>query len=333
MSLIDFRRLVPYFNDVETIVLQGWGEPLLHKDLIPLIRAAKGERRDDVVHPRTIGSRPPAVGFVTSGKGLDAQYSAELIDAGLDFIGFSFAGSSAATHESIRVNSDFSELVAAIRAFNDLKDRKGKSTPRSHIVFLMLRDNLHDILDLPRLARDIGIREVVLTNLIHVTTPWQDAQRVFSCDDRADFSDILRAAEESAREIGVHLRLPSLRANEMLLCEENPLKNLYISVTGDVSPCVYLHPPTIPQFKRIFCGREHQAEQVRFGNIFQEPFSSLWENAGYSDFRKQIACRVQQHEGMYSPFSSFENKEGRSEVSQLPEPPIPCRTCHKMLGL
>jgi MoaA/NifB/PqqE/SkfB family radical SAM enzyme len=331
MGLSDFSKLVPYFSDVESLILQGWGEPLLHRDLIPLIRTAKGGLRINGDPPGK--SSAPAVGFVTSGKGLDARYSSELIDAGLDFIGFSFAGSSAATHEAIRVNSDFSELVTTVHDFNELKHKKRRSGLRSHMVYLMLRDNLHEILNLPRLARDIGIHEIFLINLIHVTTSWQDSQKVFSCEEHADTPDILREAEERARELGVHLRRPSLRPRETPVCEENPLRTLYISVSGDVSPCVYLYPPTASRLKRIFCGQEHEIERVSFGNILQAPFSGIWEGEDYREYRGQIGRRVQSARTRLFPFIFFADRTERSTDSLMPEPPAPCRTCHKMLGV
>jgi MoaA/NifB/PqqE/SkfB family radical SAM enzyme len=332
MDLSDFRKLVPYFADVESVILQGWGEPLLHHDLIPIIRTAKEGRNHGSPAGKKSSLQPPAVGFVTSGKGLDARYSSELIDAGLDFIGFSFAGSSAATHESIRVNSVFPELVAAVRDFHELKLKKGRPGLRTHMVYLMLRDNLHEIPDLPRLARDIGIREIFLINLIQVTTPWQDSQRVFSCDDRSDAAAVLNEAEARAREAGVLLKRPSLTPQETPVCEENPLRNLYISVSGDVSPCVYLYPPTSPRFKRIFCGKEQEIERVSFGNILREPFSRIWEGGECRQFRGRIDGRVQSARRRALPFLLSGGTE-RSAESLMPEPPAPCRTCHKMLGV
>jgi len=38
MALEDFEKLLPYLRDVETIVLEGWGESLLHKDLSQCIK-------------------------------------------------------------------------------------------------------------------------------------------------------------------------------------------------------------------------------------------------------------------------------------------------------
>jgi MoaA/NifB/PqqE/SkfB family radical SAM enzyme len=298
-----------------------------------MIRAAKGGTESSRGSHRHAKAPSPSVGFVTSGKGLDDHYGAELIDAGIDFIGFSFAGSTAKTHEGIRLNSDFQELVHAVDAFNELKKMRGLPGLRTHIVYLMLKDNLHDIPALPRLARDIGIQEIVLTNVIHVTNSWQDAQRIFTCEGRSGALEFLSAAEEEARKLGIHLRRPALAPIDAPVCAENPLSNLYISTTGEVSPCVFLHPPTSRRFTRIFCGQKHQAAQVCFGNVFSEPFNDIWKRVDYAAFRNVFARRVRHSREEVSSFFVTGTTQEHDPDVLLPEPPLPCRTCHKMLGV
>ncbi len=115
MPLEDFKSILPYLKDVETVVLEGWGESLLHKDLTECIRLVKKE-----------GSQ---VGFVTSGMGLTKPRVSELIEAGLDFVGFSIAGTTPETHDAIRVNSHLPEVLDAIRLFQEEKKRLG--TPQA----------------------------------------------------------------------------------------------------------------------------------------------------------------------------------------------------------
>ena len=105
MRLEDFRKILPYLKDVETVVLEGWGESLLHKDLLECVRLVKGQ-----------GS---TVGFVTSAKGLNENRVSELVAAGLDFVGFSIAGTTSEVHDAIRVNSKLPEVVKAIQLFNN----------------------------------------------------------------------------------------------------------------------------------------------------------------------------------------------------------------------
>ncbi len=338
MRIEDFRKILPYLRNVETVVLEGWGESLLHKDIIQIIRLVKKE-----------GSK---AGFVTSGRVLNSEYISELINAGVDFIGFSFSGTTPLTHNSIRLNSDLRSLMENIQTFNRIKAERGTENPRLHIIFLMVKDNISEIPSLPRFAKDIGIEEIVLINLIHVTNEWQESQRVFRCNApsphnegphpphsplskggiEGGYEEILKEAERRAKELKISLRRPYLFPVEVGVCEENPLSNLYISVDGEVSPCVYLYPPISSPFKRIFCGNEYKLEKVSFGNIFREPFDTIWNSKGYIKFREQFIKRKRKIEEMYSFLWNI-GKERKSETELLPEPPEQCRTCHKMLGV
>ncbi len=40
MPLEDFKKLLPYLKEVETVILEGWGESLLHPDLLECIQLA-----------------------------------------------------------------------------------------------------------------------------------------------------------------------------------------------------------------------------------------------------------------------------------------------------
>jgi MoaA/NifB/PqqE/SkfB family radical SAM enzyme len=243
MALDDFKRILPYLSDVETVILEGWGESLLHKDLDEIIRQVKQE-----------GAR---VGFVTSGFELTRDRVRKLIEAGVDFIGFSIAGVKTETHDAIRVNSHLPDLLSAIRFFQEEKQSLGLPGPAMHIVFLMLRDNIREVPLVPALAREAGIEEVFLINICHTTNPWQESQQVFAQGDAVgEYEALIKQAEAAARKLKVRLIRPSLSAIDAPVCAENPLVNLYISVEGEVSPCVYLHPPLPSPFKRIFHGKE-----------------------------------------------------------------------------
>jgi len=76
----------------------------------------------------------------------------------------------------------------------------------------------------------------------------------------------------------------SLAPVDVPVCEENPLRNLYVSVDGDVSPCVYLNPPLPSPFKRIFCGKEYWVDVMSFGNLFEEHFQDIWDREPYQKF-------------------------------------------------
>jgi len=319
MAFENFKRLLPYLKEVETVVLEGWGESLLYKDLSQCVGLVKKE-----------GAQ---VGFVTCGMGLTRDRISELIKAGIDFVGFSISGTTPETHDAIRVNSHLPEILDTIRLFHEEKKRQGLLRPKMHLVFLMVKDNIQEVPSVLFFAKEAGIDEVVLTNICHCINVWQEKNRVFVWETvKNPYEEIVREAEKNAQKLNIKLKRPSLSANDMPVCEEDPLRNLYISADGEVSPCVYLYPPLPSPFKRIFGGREFWVERLTFGNVFVESFSRIWNNRDYQDFR---SCFVKRREKLgelyFSPWESSEMRDSQSPF--LPEPPEPCKTCHKILGV
>ncbi|OGP65537.1 MAG: hypothetical protein A2170_16230 [Deltaproteobacteria bacterium RBG_13_53_10] len=319
MALSDFKKILPYLRDVETVVLEGWGESLLHRDLPECIRLVKKEG--------------PQVGFVTSGMGLTENRVSELIETGLDFVGFSISGTTPETHDSIRVNSRLPEVLNAIRLFSKAKLSRGLPKPKMHLVFLVLKDNIHQVPFVPSFAKGVGIEDVVLINICHAINTWQEEQRAFAWGkEQNEYEKYLKQAEADARKLNIRLSRPSLCATDIAVCSENPLKNLYISADGEVSPCVYLYPSLPSPFRRIFCGNEYWVERVSFGNIFRNPFPDLWMNRGYVSFRDYFEKREKRFKELFTSLWRGV-KMGDLEETMLPAPPEPCKTCHKMLGV
>jgi MoaA/NifB/PqqE/SkfB family radical SAM enzyme len=319
MAFGDFIKLLPYLREVETIVLEGWGESLLHKNLSECIRLAKKEG--------------PQVGFVTSGKGLTKDRVSELIQAGLDFVGFSIAGTTPETHDAIRVNSHLPEVLNAIRLFHEEKRRQGLLRPKMHLVFLMVKDNIQEVPSVPSFAKEAGIDEVVLTNICHCINVWQEKNRVFVWErTKNPYEEIVKQAEKNAQKLKIRLKRPSLSAIDIPVCEENPLGNLYISVDGEVSPCVYLYPPLPSPFKRIFCGKEYWIEKLSLGNIFKDSLPAIWSSSDYKNFRNRFIEREKEFRELY--ISLWDSPKLKTFAGNtLPQPPEPCKTCHKILGI
>ncbi len=319
MSFEAFKKVLPYLNEVETVILEGWGESLLYPRLTECVQLVKRQG--------------PQVGFVTSGKGLKRSRVAELVEAGLDFVGFSVAGTTPETHAAIRVNSHLSEVIEGIRLFEEERTRQGTSGPKIHLVFLMLKDNVGEVSSVPAFAKEMGIKEVFLTNICHAINTWQEEQKIFTWDRKEnEYEKAIEEVEVHAKKLGIKVKRPSLVATDVPICEENPLRNLYLSAEGEVSPCVYLHPPLPSPFKRIFCGGEHWIERVSFGNAFQVPFPTIWNSASYFDFRSRFVERDRKSRELFlSLLDGAKPNDPREEV--FPEPPDPCKSCHKILGL
>jgi len=319
MEFANFQKIVPYLKDVETVVLEGWGESLLHRDLIRCIRLAK--------------EQGASVGFVTSGMGLTKDRVEELVDAGQDFIGFSISGTTPATHDAIRVNSHLPDLLHTVQLFQEEKKRRNVLHPKIHFIFLMVKENLHEIPMAPSFTKQAGVEELFLTNICHTINTWQEEQRIFVWDKGDNpYEAAVHQAEVNAHKLQIRLKRPALRATEVAVCEENPLRNLYISADGEVSPCVYLYPPLPSPFKRIFCSGEYETQKVSFGNIFRDPFPKIWDCDHYREFRNHFLARERAYQESY--FSLFNGPRlANPQGVVLSEPPEACKTCHKIIGI
>jgi len=319
MPFEDFKKILPHLKDVENVILEGWGESLLYKDLAECIRLIKKEG--------------PQVGFVTCGKGLTENRASELVKAGLDFVGFSIAGTAPETHEAIRVNSHQSEILDAIRFLTEEKRRHKIDRPKMHLVFLMVKDNVLEVPIVPSFAKGLGIGEVILTNICHTINIWQEEQRIFAWGSGENrFEEIVRKAEANAKKLKIRLKRPSLSATAVSICEENPLRNLYISAEGEVSPCVYLYPPLLSPFKRIFCSQTYSVEKMSFGNIFRESFPAIWNTENYKNFRNRLRKREEKFKEAYLSFWD-KTPMKHMEETVFPQFPESCQSCHKMLGV
>ena len=96
---------------VEAVVLHSWGEPLLHKRFMDMVRYAKA--RDIWVETSTNAT------LLTEAK------SREILDAGLDRIYLSMDGLTKETYEKVRVKGKFEEVLGNIERFLDLKHELG----------------------------------------------------------------------------------------------------------------------------------------------------------------------------------------------------------------
>jgi len=314
MSMEDFKKLVPYLNEVKSVVLEGWGESLLHPNVFDFIGMVKREGAE--------------AGFVTSGYGLDEDRIRELIRRGIDFLGFSFSGATPETHQRIRINSNFEQLLASIRAFFFLSKEMKMKVPKMHIVYLLLKENVEESPLILDLAKSLKIKEVVFLNIIQISNEEQDNMKVFTYSGRSPYEDIMLEAKRKAASYGIKLFTPSLTQVDVAMCPENPLNSIYISVDGEVSPCVYLNPPVKSPFRRIFEGKAYEIENISFGNLFEEPLEQIWNKEPYRAFREAHERRERAGREL---FESLINLSLRGEYT-LPPPPEPCKTCHKMKG-
>jgi MoaA/NifB/PqqE/SkfB family radical SAM enzyme len=309
-----FERIAGAFEHTAWVYLQGWGEPLLHRRIFDMVARAK-----------SAGCR---VGFTTNGTRLTQRTGERILDLGLDLLAVSIAGATAATHEAIRVGSDFARLTENLRRFLLQRAERKSPTPKVEVFFLMTRTNLAELPQAVELAAGLHADELVATNLDYVITPALDQLKANSpAPPGQAFRKAMEDARAVAARLGVGFRPYPLESREMAVCDLNPLKILFVSADGRISPCVYTSLAGQSDIPRFFDGRSVCVPAVHFGNVGEMPLMEIWDRPEYRAFRRQFVERLVGTKAMALGVAL-----GAGAAEAASPPPEPCRTCPKLYG-
>jgi MoaA/NifB/PqqE/SkfB family radical SAM enzyme len=313
MSLSVYEKLSKHFYLAKNIHLQGWGEPLLHSQLFGMVKIARDSGCE--------------VSLTTNGVLLNAENSERLIREGVDIVAVSIAGARNETHESIRCGSSFKKLIENIKTLSALKLRIKTEKPKLVLSFLMTKTNIKELPEVIGLTKETGANELVATNLDYTPTKIQDDLKAFSCD-RVDpeFKTSIEQAKKRAEGLKIPLRVYPLELEEVLMCELNPLKIVFFSHDGCVSPCVYLNQTQRGSIQRIFCDSYYEMPRLCFGNIVERDFMEIWDSTDYKSFRMAYENRINLlSKGYIGPiFETREIERIRKDTKELlSETPLP----------
>ena len=155
MSPETFERLVPVFPHLDTLVLNGIGESLLHPHLEAFIARA-----------RTLLPEHASVGFQSNGMALTDSRAAALIDAGLDRICISLDTVSDDSFRTIRSGGEMGGIVGAFASLNRARARGQGRGLKVGIEFVLMRSNLTDLPEVIRWAGRSGAAFAIVTQLL-----------------------------------------------------------------------------------------------------------------------------------------------------------------------
>lgn len=154
MGLDTLARLEPVFDNLQTLVLNGIGEPLMHPQLETFIRRAR--------------SRMPAastISFQSNGLLLDERRAVSLAEAGLDAICISLDAISPATFRRVRQGAEVAAVQGAFEAIGRLR-RTNRSAPRLGVEFVVKQDNLDELPEVIQWAAQQGASFAIVTQLM-----------------------------------------------------------------------------------------------------------------------------------------------------------------------
>lgn len=272
-----FRHILAQFPNLATVKLQGMGEPFLNPHLPDL--ALEAEKRG------------VAVSVVTNGT-IDApEPYARLQRVNKLTISVSLDGAHPATQQAIRPGSSFDTVVRTIERLVQGR-RQGQTVT---VTTVLTSKNAAELREIVRLAKGLGVDLLCLQTVL-IGWGKETMERLNSgirvAD--ADLAEIVRSARAEAAACGLKLNVMEKdRYDHRATCPW-PWRSVFISAGGEVVPCCMIGDP----------------ETVSFGNLFQTPFSTIWNSPQYRLLRKNIAAHRLPHycRGCYAAAPEREEK-------------------------
>ena len=157
-----YRALLPAFPEVESVNFIGIGEPLLHPDLIEMIKLARSHL-----------SPEGRCSLTTNAALIDEPVARDLVSAGLDDLVVSIDGARPETFAAIRKGAILDQVLANADLLVKAKADLGKPLPRLGFEFVAMKQNIAELPALVDLAAHHGVAFIIVTNLLPHTEEMQ----------------------------------------------------------------------------------------------------------------------------------------------------------------
>ena len=263
MTFETFKKIMdecgPYLYELD---LFNWGEPLLNKDILKMIKEAKKHKIK--------------VTISTNLNHLTEELTQGLLDSKLNTLIVSLDGASQKTVEKYQKGSNYKKVLENVKTINKFKKAQNTTTPEIRWRFLINKHNEKEIEIAKATYKKLGFNELEL------------------CPFRCDMGSELLMSNPQQFE-NVREWLPTKEISSMYNYEKKGKKEqksscvwLWTQATinwnGSVSPC---------------CAVWHETHD--YGNINKNSFKQIWNNEKYTSARnvflnkkqtKETICRI-----------------------------------------
>ncbi len=173
MTAETYQRLAPAFPHLQSLILNGIGEPLLNRSLERFVELAKRDM--------------PAsgwVGFQTNGQLLGARRARSLASAGVDRICISADAVSPDVFKSLRRGGRHDAIESAAAALHAAAAERGRPITLG-IEFVAMKENLDQLPELVRWAARTGVGFIIVTHMLPYGAEMTGAVAFDPATDRA----------------------------------------------------------------------------------------------------------------------------------------------------
>lgn len=280
LSLNEFISIAEQFPLMKRALLHGIGEPLLNRELSQIIEYLK-EREVEVI-------------INSNGTLLTPAWQEKLVQSGLDQYRCSIDGAKDETYARIRGANLLPKLKQGLEGLVKTKERLGAKTPLISIWCVSTRENLQELPDLLRLAADLDVPEVYMQRMVYFAGEPQkqygmarDELAIFGKDENEE-DRIIEECTALSAQLGIRFLASGGRdpLNSFAAARPSdfapwqacmrPWTTAYITSNGNCLPCC-ISPFATDDY-----------ESLILGNLFEHPFSEIWNQPRYQNFRMDL---------------------------------------------
>jgi radical SAM protein with 4Fe4S-binding SPASM domain len=231
----------------------------LHKDLLYLVFYFQGE---PYLNPSFLdmvkyaSARKIYTATSTNAHYLTDESSKKTIESGLDRLIISIDGTTQETYQQYRVGGKLDKVIEGAKNIVKWKKELKSVTPFVVFQFLVVKHNEHQVDDIKKLAKEVGVDDV-----------WFKTAQVY--DYQNDPNDLIPTIDKYSRyrKTSDRTEFKGKLSNQCWRLWHDPV----ITWDGLVAPCCF-----------------DKDAQHRLGSLKENSFKEIWKNGEYVKFRSQI---------------------------------------------
>jgi tungsten cofactor oxidoreducase radical SAM maturase len=267
-----FEQLVAQteaFPELKRVVFSGLGEPLVHPQILEMIRLVR--------------QRGLAVTLGTNGILMDRAMSRELVELGVDRLVVSLDGVRPETYAGVR-GTLLSTVLDQIRGLNEEKQAHGSHIPALGLEFVALRSNIAELPHLTGLASRLRASRVLVSNVLAYTDEMRD-EILYGYEPRTPFSAGSWPIHADAWVLLGVLDLPRMHWGAEPRCRFVRDRTTMVGWDGCVVPCYAL----AHRYSYLTIdGRRKQVARYALGSIAEQSLLEIWTGEAYCRFRNEV---------------------------------------------